>query len=960
MLRRKYPLQFHITFIFIVIVLFLSIALIFIQTENGKKLNDSFATSLVIKNAEIIRLAFHAKTTPVLVAIHNLAHSGFINQHQQINSHHWLNIIDNVMQFNHEILAIYAGYHDGYSIIVRNLRNKLSKKKFDAPKNAILMLEIKQIDHTQIRNFYDEQLNIIKTTHGVNHFSPSERPWYQKAPADGSIYITSPYRFAALNIMGVSFSHRLKNQNGVLALDVSLASIYQFLNTLSFYSNSQILLMDNQKRIIAHHGLAQNSHREIRNHSVFTDYIQQKSLKQTNQTVFFEGQKWRLNAVQINTQSKKLILAEAIPESILNADLIATRNKQIFYILIMALVGFMLTIWGAHKISAPLQSLQQATSHIRYFNFRKTEFPESNIQQISDLSHSLNVMSNTIDHFLKTLRKVSNSRHIDTLFDDIARQCRQIASANFVYVWTAKDHNDEEYSQVAQTPADTALPSIQINQLLSLLREKFADDHEKKHPSVITNREDIHQFTSDLSDLLQESWLFPLHNRNQACFGYVLIGFNRRLSRDEQEKIHFLQAFLDFLALIQEQQKYIAEQKRLFDSIVQMFALAIDTKSPYTGKHCQRVPKLTFLLAEAASADSTNFNDFKLTENTRQTLHLAAWLHDCGKITTPEYVVDKATKLETIYNRIHEIRTRFEVLKRDAIICYWQQKSAGGDETELQKKLNQTLNTLDHEFRFIAECNQSTETMSETSIETLKLISQRQWQPMMDNRLGLSWEETQRQESAQDEGGQWISILTDAPYHLIPWHSQQKADFAVWEFNLKIPEYQYNLGEIHNLSVRHGTLTPEERFTINKHVIETIRMLKRLPYPHYLARVPEIAGGHHETLIGTGYPYGHKQDQMSIEARIMAIADIFEALTADDRPYKKAKPLSEALNILAKMAQKQHIDPQLFRLFIIDGIYLKYAEEYLPEIQCDIDNIDINTLLQSISNKPIDTDNSNK
>ena len=163
-------------------------------------------------------------------------------------------------------------------------------------------------------------------------------------------------------------------------------------------------------------------------------------------------------------------------------------------------------------------------------------------------------------------------------------------------------------------------------------------------------------------------------------------------------------------------------------------------------------------------------------------------------------------------------------------------------------------------------------------------------------------------------------------------------------FKLDIPEYKYNLGEVYNLSVNRGTLTQEERFKINDHIVQTIMMLEQLPFPKYLARVPEYAGGHHEKMNGTGYPRKLFKNQMSIPARIMAIADIFEALTAADRPYKSPKLLSESIKIMAAMKEDAHIDGDLFELFLTSGVYEKFARQFLMPSQ--IDDVDISEHVQ--------------
>ena len=401
----------------------------------------------------------------------------------------------------------------------------------------------------------------------------------------------------------------------------------------------------------------------------------------------------------------------------------------------------------------------------------------------------------------------------------------------------------------------------------------------------------------------------------------------------------FVEALASLAAVALDNQQLIEAQRRLLDSFIELIAGAIDAKSPYTGAHCQRVPELTKMLARAAcESDQPPFADFNLTSEEWYELHIAAWLHDCGKITTPEYVVDKATKLETNYNRIHEIRTRFEVAKREVEIAFLgallEEK---GDAETLRRQRNERLAELDADFAFVARCNVGGETMAPEDLQRLKRIGRISWQRTLDDRIGLSQQELQlkgavpaRPLPAPER------LLDDKAEHRVPWHHEtQPALDPAFGFKVSVPEYKYDKGEIHNLSIERGTLSEEERFKINEHIVQTIVMLDELPFPKQLARVPEYAGGHHETMIGTGYPRGLSKDDMSIPARIMAIADIFEALTAADRPYKKAKTLSESLGIMAGMCSRGHIDPELFRLFLESGVYKDYAERFLSPEQSD-------------------------
>ena len=342
----------------------------------------------------------------------------------------------------------------------------------------------------------------------------------------------------------------------------------------------------------------------------------------------------------------------------------------------------------------------------------------------------------------------------------------------------------------------------------------------------------------------------------------------------------------------------IGQLEKLFESFISLINLAIDEKSPYTGGHCQRVPALTMMLAEAVDATTEGpLAAFSMDDHDRYELKIAGLLHDCGKVTTPVHVVDKATKLQTIFDRIHLVDTRFEVLKRDTEIAALRgqlalrEKVDAAGEARIQNELAGQLRTLDNDREFLRHANIGSESMPEAEQQRVRAIGhQYQWR----NVDGV------------------------------------KADFLT-------------ANEIENLSIRAGTLTQKERETINYHIVATIKMLEQLPWPKHLKHVPEYAGGHHERMDGKGYPKGLTRDQMSIQARTMGIADIFEALTARDRPYKHGMKLSQAMRILADFRRNGHIDPDLFEVFVKQGVYRRYAEEFLKPEQ--IDAVDEATLL---------------
>ena len=383
----------------------------------------------------------------------------------------------------------------------------------------------------------------------------------------------------------------------------------------------------------------------------------------------------------------------------------------------------------------------------------------------------------------------------------------------------------------------------------------------------------------------------------------------------EAQKVVLSVCKLITIALENKNQKEAYSQ--LLESFIEVLARAIDAKSPYTGSHCQRVPIIARLLATAAVQETTgNLKTFEMSPDDWYTLHIASWLHDCGKVTTPEYIVDKATKLETIINRIHEIRNRFEILRRDAHIEYLQKRLNNIDTKQhLQAEFVAKVKQLEEDFAFVAKCNTGDIELNDRDIARLEQISQIQFVRYFNRMLGLSWAERDNVENKD-------FYVHPARENLL----QNRKDQIFGP---------YNRGELYNLEIRRGTINKEERDKINEHIVVTIDMLKALPFPKELSKVVEYAGAHHERIDGKGYPNGLTGDQMSVPAKIMAIADIFEALTANDRPYKEPKKLSEVLRIMQQMKHNGHIDPDLYDVFIRSKVYQDYAEQYMDKNQID-------------------------
>jgi HD-GYP domain-containing protein (c-di-GMP phosphodiesterase class II) len=386
----------------------------------------------------------------------------------------------------------------------------------------------------------------------------------------------------------------------------------------------------------------------------------------------------------------------------------------------------------------------------------------------------------------------------------------------------------------------------------------------------------------------------PLKNHENDIVGVMQLinakdpqsGKTISFSADMQHQIESL-ASQGAVALTNK--RLVAELKSLFESFIQLIATAIDKKSPYTGGHCERVPEITMLLADAVEKTTEGkYADFTMTEDERYELYLAGWLHDCGKVATPPHVVDKGMKLETITDRIEVMDTRFEVLKRDAEIAKLKKQielmtkgSVNGEIKTLEEDLTTRIEELSLDQTFIQKTNRGGEFMEE-----------------------------------EDQ--------------------KRVADIGNYKWNLEGEETNFfDEKDVRNLQIPKGTLLPEEREIINDHIVITIDMLNKLPYPKNLRKIPEFAGGHHEKLDGTGYPKGLKDEEMSVQAKMMAIADIYEALTAADRPYKDGKKLSQAMRIMGFMKKDYEIDEELFAIFVKQGVYKQYAEKYLGEDQLD-------------------------
>jgi len=515
---------------------------------------------------------------------------------------------------------------------------------------------------------------------------------------------------------------------------------------------------------------------------------------------------------------------------------------------------------------------------------------------------------------------LSTERDTNKLFELILEEAKNITNADGRTLYMVDEKGNLKFEIMRNDSMNTVMGGTSGVKIPFPAVPKYFDDGEPNLSNVSAYAA-ITGETINIEDAYEEKgYDFSGAKAYDKSSGYRSKSFlTMPLKNHENEIIGVMQLInatdkdtgevMPFTAEVQEQVESIASQgavaltnkrlveelKTLFESFIKLIATAIDKKSPYTGGHCERVPLITMMLADAVEkVDYGKYKDFKMTDDERYELYIAGWLHDCGKVATPPHVVDKGTKLETITDRIDTVKTRFEILRRDAEIDFLKKKidlngSANGEIQTLEKELAEKLEQLNKDEEFIEKCNVGGEFMAKE--------------------------------------------LQDRVIEIANYDFKQRGE--------KAPFLTEN--EVSNLNIPKGTLLPEEREIINDHIVITLDMLEQLPYPKHLKNVPEFAGGHHEKLDGTGYPKGLKDDQMSVQAKMMAIADIYEALTAADRPYKDGKKLSMAMRIMGFMKKDYHIDKELFEIFVKEGVYKKYAEDHVKDTQ--IDEVDHNALL---------------
>lgn len=855
------------------------------------------------------------------------------------------------------VASVYMGYENGDFFLVRPLGTAADPSLFDAPPNAAFLVQsiTRNADGTPKEEWltYDDKLNLIdRKEQAYSGYDPRTRPWYRGVGETGGQYLTQPYVFYTTRQIGPTQSSPAPNGRGVVALEQNLSSLAGILKGLRLTPHSELAIVGGDGIVYGYLDL-NRVYRQVGDKveltridklgvPALTQLAAQDAPDKSSVQFDVDGEHWFGITVPLTSfHGRGLDLVVAIPD----ADLLATARsgltRQFWWALALMAVLLPIGWFVGGRLGHSVTDLTLRAKNLKRFDFRPQPPIGTRIREIQQLDDVLDKVSLTIRNFLTTTETMGSEPGLDQMLAKVLEET--VAAAGYaggaVYLI---DANGEQLTLAAlvdhagghAVPA-TALPAL-------------ANDAYPPHlplATILPSHGDAQAADADEARF----WL-PLRSRQGAPLGLLLLDQPHDATLRNAAFRAFAEKLSGALSSSIETRQLIEAQKKLLDGFVLLIADAIDAKSPYTGGHCRRVPELAISMVERMAADPQGpFKDFQFTDAQRYEFHLGAWLHDCGKVTSPEHIIDKATKLEAIHNRIHEIRTRFEVLWRDAEIAHLL-RLADGEAAERSVATRDALQAqLKEEFAFVATCNIGGEFMTDEAIARIREISSRTWLRHFDDRLGLSIEEQRRMDAHPPHAlPAEEHLLADRPEHILPWGAHrppvEQGDPAnVFGFDMALPANQSDLGEIHNLSIGRGTLTAEDRFKINDHVVQTYSMLRSLPWPAHLARVPEIASTHHERMDGKGYPRHLTGAALSVEERVMAVADVFEALTASDRPYKPAKTLTQSLRIMAFMCKEGHLDPETFRYFLESPLWDDYAARYLRAEQRD--DVDIAALL---------------
>ena len=956
---QDWPIKVSIASVVVMSMLLLAVAIISIGWVGAKQSLLESASRSARDAGLLVTEKSHRMLEPAQATLRLLTSNSLVDAKTLDERLGRLRTLADVLDANALISAVYVGYQNGSFFMVRGLQLPQVRERFHAPPQSKFLVQSVELDQQGRRLgqylFFDANRKLIERRSEPDYqFDPRQRPWYESAQKTSTAAFTQPYVFFSTQQVGLTLSQVDPDGKAVFGIDVVLDDLASNLSDLRTTPNAQLALVEKSGAVLAYPDMKRVLIKGD-NRFDFTniDKLGVPSLSALNalnsddsKVVSFDvgGEEWLGVALPFKVwPAEGLRLLVASPSADLLGELKTKALHLAMAVCAIALLLMPVGWWAGAAIGRSVDRLTRLALRMSRFDFRRSESAPTFVREVNNLSAVMGEMGQTIETFLQISEDMAVEPRVERMVSNVLEKMVSATrcSGGVVYFYNAE-------TQVMRQAAKAG----------SLSGHAAA---EIENSAAAVPASTVAQLGPDKAELQ-----IQLFGRNGEVEGVLVLQHPADAAHADASFIEFVRKLSGMLAVSIETRQLLEAQKKLLDAVIRLMADAIDAKSPYTGGHCERVPKLAGMVVDAMVRETSGpYADFTMTDDQRYEFHLAAWLHDCGKVTSPEHVIDKSTKLETIYNRIHEVRMRFEVLWRDAHIDYWQtvahigQDSAGASgSAELLaaalEKLEQRKALLQDDFSFVARCNVGGEFMADADVARLRSLSQTPWTAYFDNRLGLSSEEMLRVVAAEPTASplpRQERLLADRPDHVVPWGARkppvEKGDPKnLYGFDMRLPPNAQNMGEMHNLTIRKGTLTEEDRFKINDHIVQTLIMLRSLPWPKHLARVPDIAATHHEKLDGKGYPRQLPAEQLTVADRVMALADVFEALTAADRPYKQPKTLTESLRIMAFMAKDKHIDPVLLRYFLESGIWKTFAEQYMQPSQIDEVNLaDIHKLI---------------
>ena len=909
--------------LFAIVVIFISIIFIYFQNQLTNKLalektQNNFNT--VVKESVNQIKAYDTSTTEFINLIQNV--DSITNDINFSSEHPLLPVIADYMKSAKHIYAIYLGFSNDNFYIVYNLQLADNMKQADGLKGVhwLVKKHIKRDNKiVSLKQFLDQKLNLISQKEETTTYKASLRPWYIQASTSSSIIKTQPYTFSAIAQPGITYAKKIDEKKGiVLAVDITLNSIERIINKQKFVQGSGVFLYDNSGNTIVSRNKIEleSSPKDDYFINLFmykdrvNDLNKQTIIKLENQ----EYIKYSSKVDSYNGVASYLSFLAPLKE-IMNPyrdqavkSLLVTNVLLIIFI--MPLVYF-----AVQLIVKPIIKLQKENTKIAEGKFDEVNFVDSFMVEISNLSSSFVRMSKSIqeqrqdnDKLINIGYALSSIKDYTVILETILIGAKDIVGADggTLYLYDRENNaldfkialNNSLDIHIGGTKSELNWPAINMCDGQGNVNKKNISVVSAVEDRIVMLNDVYHSKDFDFSGVknfdttnnykTQSMLVVPIKDRDGELVAVLQlinkIKENKSVAFNNNDK-SLVKSMAELSAMTLHNNRLVADLEKLLYALVESIGAALGEKSTYTGKHVDNVAALSMSMARAINEDDTVFKEVRFSEEELEEIKLAAWLHDIGKITTPEYVVDKATRLETIYDRIHTIEAKIEVAKRDLQIAHLTNQI---DTTHM----NQRVQQLQEDLSFIKLINSGDHFMTPENKEKLDDIF---------NRCEVNI-------NNQDMG-----LITDNEYY--------------------------------NLAIQKGTLTNEERDIINNHVLVSYNMLKKLPFPKRFANVPKLAGSHHKTIDGKGYAHEDIMDlEMTISDKILAVADVFEALAAHDRPYRQPNTLNQIAKILMFMVKDKHLDQDIVRFFLENKVYKNYVDEHFLEDQLDNIDLDFNLI----------------